>query len=95
MHTLFLALEFAEPIFSGSGVYARALVDILLACGAELTVICGTTASTATDPADSNKFPVDSNSKKNLTVIPLSLSLWDRLDRHSGCEESIQLLLQP
>ncbi|CAD7959445.1 unnamed protein product [Amoebophrya sp. A120] len=39
---VFVTLEYADPIFSGNGVYSRSIVQGLLAKGFDVLVLCGT-----------------------------------------------------
>lgn len=90
MRVLFLTLEFADPIFSGNGVWARSLVRGLLRADEtlRLTTLCGQPAWAAAAADWPERQAAEWGSR--LTIHPVLLPSWGRLDRASSWEAYAQ-----
>lgn len=80
LRVLVLALELAEPIFSGNGVYGRSLVDALLRHGASVFIVCAGPARARDVPPE---LPAQLRTAGLRGVVQVPLPSWGRLDRQS------------
>lgn len=80
LRVLVLAMELADPIFSGNGVYGRSLVDALLRGGASVFIFC---AGPQRPPDALPELPKQLRAPGLRGVVQVRLSSWGRLDRHS------------
>lgn len=84
---LFVALEVADPVFSGNGVYARSLLQIILSVH-EVLILCGGPVPAQGVGDGLQRLPEDMRNSPNLKgVLQLPLSAWGRLDRASAWQE--------
>mmetsp|Transcript_2325 Transcript_2325/g.4872 ORF Transcript_2325/g.4872 Transcript_2325/m.4872 type:complete len:424 (+) Transcript_2325:69-1340(+) len=90
MKILFLTLEFADPVFSGNGIWGRSLVRGLLQFKESLhvTVVCGGPIRNGDLLEPPVPWPEASEAAwgQRLEVRVVGLPLWGRLDR--GCSWS-------
>eukprot|EP00516_Mucochytrium_quahogii_P002724 CAMPEP_0203751792 /NCGR_PEP_ID=MMETSP0098-20131031/5811_1 /ASSEMBLY_ACC=CAM_ASM_000208 /TAXON_ID=96639 /ORGANISM=" , Strain NY0313808BC1" /LENGTH=227 /DNA_ID=CAMNT_0050641683 /DNA_START=108 /DNA_END=788 /DNA_ORIENTATION=- len=80
---LFLALEYADPIFSGNGVYGRSIVRILSELKdrkCRVLVICG-------QPEGQVAAKKESYDVENVQVLKVTVPIWYKLDRYSSWME--------
>ena len=78
MKVLLISLEFADPIFSGNGVYSRTIARSLLKTGHEVMVISGRPAEHAGSTAEG----ID-----DVALLTVPCDIWKRLDRYSAWEQ--------
>jgi len=71
-----VSLEFADPLFSGNGVYARTIVRSLLLSGFEVLVLSGR-------PSELDEAQCDGG-VPGAQVLTISCDIWKRLDRYSS-----------
>ncbi|KAG8461855.1 hypothetical protein KFE25_013874 [Diacronema lutheri] len=85
LRVLVLALELAEPIFSGNGVYGRSIVEALLRRGASVLIVCAGPER----PPDARppELPASLRGAGLAGIVQVPLRSWGRLDRHSGWEQ--------
>mmetsp|Transcript_44953 Transcript_44953/g.101158 ORF Transcript_44953/g.101158 Transcript_44953/m.101158 type:complete len:416 (-) Transcript_44953:22-1269(-) len=85
MRVLFLTLEFAEPLFSGNGIWGRSLVRGLLQVEETLrvTVVCGGKRADYIPWEEA----LESSWGQRLEVKVVDLPLWRRLDRSCSWSE--------
>lgn len=74
---LMISLEFADPIFSGNGVYSRTIARSLLRTGHEVMVLSGRPAEQAEASAC-----ID-----GVALLTVGCDIWKRLDRYSSWEQ--------
>jgi len=72
---LFLSLEFADPVFSGNGIYGRTIVKMLELNGCEVMVLCA-------QPQGAKCF----ETRQQLTVLSVPVRNWFKLDAECDWE---------
>jgi glycosyltransferase involved in cell wall biosynthesis len=85
----FIALEFADPIFSGNGVLARSIVAGFVRQGASVDVVCARPVVDA-ELLSSEALPVCQQHREggvNILSVGVPASKWRRLDRHGSWRE--------
>eukprot|EP00906_Rhabdomonas_costata_P018478 RCo026985 len=107
LRILLVTLEFADPVFSGNGVYSRSLVASLTRQNHTVMVVCGTVASSevsgGTTPEPPKQGDQEGKEDEEATkkprnpgnahqVIALPLSKWYRLDKDSAWKEFAQVV---
>jgi len=76
---LLISLEFADPIFSGNGVYSRTIARALLRTGHEVMVLSGRPAELSAEACPAG---VD-----GVSLLTVGCDIWKRLDRYSSWEQ--------
>lgn len=76
---LMISLEFSDPIFSGNGVYARAIARSLVATNFQLLILSGV----PTLPTDSPRCTMF----EGVPIHAVPCDVWKRLDRYSSWEQ--------
>ena len=77
-----LSLEFADPIFSGNGVYSRTIARSLLQSGYEVMVVSGVPSE-----AESSSSCNSGAGVPGVETLPVKCDIWKRLDRYSSWEQ--------
>lgn len=83
---VFVSLEFLGPLFSGNGQYARSLVRALKSAGFGVLVVSGRRADLPMEEQDDEGRKA-AEAPHGVIDVPLPVTLWNRLDRHSAWQE--------